>query len=144
MAFFGITVNFIIQKLKSKHLVCLSFLWWQVFLRERGKIFYTYSGPERSILDFDLLFKFGFRSNFHISCTQKNVSSKIHLYSYLTGDVTFHNVKHGNSVSPLEWISRQVKVKKKEEIICVKKKKKTKYQNSETVAKHPLQIYALT
>ena len=29
--FFFITVNFIIQKLKSKHLVCLSFLWWQVF-----------------------------------------------------------------------------------------------------------------
>ena len=25
MAFYGITVNFIIQKLKSKHLVCLSF-----------------------------------------------------------------------------------------------------------------------
>ena len=25
MAFFGITVNFIIQKLKSKHLVCLCF-----------------------------------------------------------------------------------------------------------------------
>ena len=45
MAFFGITVNFIIQKLKSKHLLCLSFLWWQVFLREREKIFYTYSGP---------------------------------------------------------------------------------------------------
>ena len=34
MAFFGITVNFIIQKLKSKHLVFLSFLWCQVFLRE--------------------------------------------------------------------------------------------------------------
>ena len=41
----GVLVNFIIQKLKSKHLVCLSFLWWQVFLREREKIFYTYSGP---------------------------------------------------------------------------------------------------
>ena len=37
-------VNFIIQKLKSKHLVFLSFLWWQVFLREREIIFYTYSG----------------------------------------------------------------------------------------------------
>ena len=36
--FFGTTVNFIIQKLKSKHLVCLSFLWWQVFLREWEKI----------------------------------------------------------------------------------------------------------
>ena len=31
MFFFCITVNFIIQKLKSKHLVCLSFLWWQAF-----------------------------------------------------------------------------------------------------------------
>ena len=40
-------VNFIIQKLKSKHLVCLSFLWWQVFLRgQQEKIFYTYSGPQ--------------------------------------------------------------------------------------------------
>ena len=29
--FFGTTVHFIIQKLKSKHLVCLSFLWWEVF-----------------------------------------------------------------------------------------------------------------
>ena len=29
--FFGITVNFIIQKLKSKHFVCLSFLRWQFF-----------------------------------------------------------------------------------------------------------------
>ena len=29
--FLGITVNFIVQKLKSKHLVCLSFLWRQVF-----------------------------------------------------------------------------------------------------------------
>ena len=28
-------VNFIIQKLKSKNFVCLSFLWRQVFLRER-------------------------------------------------------------------------------------------------------------
>ena len=43
--FFGITVNFKIQKLKSKHLVCLGFLWWQVLLREREKIFYSYSGP---------------------------------------------------------------------------------------------------
>ena len=42
----GVLVNFIIQKLKSKHLVCLSFLWWQVFLREREKIFNTYSGPK--------------------------------------------------------------------------------------------------
>ena len=41
----GIVVNYIIEKLKSKHNVCLSFLWRQVFLRERKKIFYTYSGP---------------------------------------------------------------------------------------------------
>ena len=27
--FFGIIVNFITQKLESKHLVCLSFLWWR-------------------------------------------------------------------------------------------------------------------
>ena len=39
MAFFGITVNFVIQKLKSKQLVCLSFLWWEVFLRELEKVF---------------------------------------------------------------------------------------------------------
>ena len=44
--FFGINVNFITHKLKSKHLVCLSYLWWQVFLTEREKIFYTYSGPK--------------------------------------------------------------------------------------------------
>ena len=44
MAFFDIPVNFIIQKLKSKHLVSLSFLWCQVFLREREEIFSTYSG----------------------------------------------------------------------------------------------------
>ena len=51
MAFFGITVNVIIQKLKSKHLVCLSFLWRQVFLREQQeKIFYTYSGPNPFLL----------------------------------------------------------------------------------------------
>ena len=47
--FLGITVNFIIKKLKSKHLVCLSFLWWQV-LREREKIFYTYSGPRTELI----------------------------------------------------------------------------------------------
>ena len=35
----GVLVNFIIQKSKSKHLVCLSLLWWQVFLREREKTF---------------------------------------------------------------------------------------------------------
>ena len=29
----GVLVNFIIQKLKSKHLFCLSFLWWEVFLQ---------------------------------------------------------------------------------------------------------------
>ena len=45
MFFFGINVNIITQKLKSKHLVCLSFLWWEVFLREREKIFFTYFGP---------------------------------------------------------------------------------------------------
>ena len=49
-----VLVNFIIQKLKSKHLVCLSFLWWQFFLREQEKIFYTYSGPKAAFKD-DLL-----------------------------------------------------------------------------------------
>ena len=43
--FFGIAVNFIIKTLKSKHLVCLSFLWSEFFLREREEIFSTYSGP---------------------------------------------------------------------------------------------------
>ena len=33
------------SKLKSKHLLCLSFLWWKVFSREQEKIFYIYSGP---------------------------------------------------------------------------------------------------
>ena len=60
MAFFGITVNFIIQRLKSKHLVCLSFLWWQVFLREREKIFFTHSGPKNTkSAPFFILFFFG-------------------------------------------------------------------------------------
>ena len=36
-------VNFISQKLKSKHLVCLSFLWWQICLRGREEIFYKHS-----------------------------------------------------------------------------------------------------
>ena len=43
----GVLVNSIIKKLKSKHLVCLSFLWWQVFMRELEKISYTYSGSLR-------------------------------------------------------------------------------------------------
>ena len=43
--FFVKTVNFITQKSKSKHFICLSFLCCQGFLRERDKIFYTYSGP---------------------------------------------------------------------------------------------------
>ena len=33
------------KKLKNKHFVCLSFLWGQVFLRQREKIFYAYSQP---------------------------------------------------------------------------------------------------
>ena len=44
--FFGITVTCITKKLKSKRLVCLFFLWWQVFLKEQAKIFYKYSGPK--------------------------------------------------------------------------------------------------
>ena len=39
MAFFGTTVHFIIQKLKSKHLVCLSFLWWVFFEVNERKYF---------------------------------------------------------------------------------------------------------
>ena len=35
--FFGIPVNFICQNLKNKHLVCLSFLLWQVFLGNKSK-----------------------------------------------------------------------------------------------------------
>ena len=35
----GVYVNSIIQKLKSKHLVFLSFLWWQVFQREWERVF---------------------------------------------------------------------------------------------------------
>ena len=45
----GVLVNSIIQKLKSKHLSCLSFLWWQLW----EKIFYTYSGAKyHYLLDF--------------------------------------------------------------------------------------------
>ena len=47
----GVLVNFVIQKLKSKLLVCLSFLWWQFFFREQEKIFYTYSGPHSSFYE---------------------------------------------------------------------------------------------
>ena len=43
--FFVYNCKFYQSKIESKHLVCLSFLWWQVFLREREKIFYTYSRP---------------------------------------------------------------------------------------------------
>ena len=44
-----ILVNFLTQKLKSKHLVCLSFLWWKGFLGEGEKIFCTYFGPELNV-----------------------------------------------------------------------------------------------
>ena len=43
MAFCWYNCKVIIQKWKSKHLVCLSFLCWQVFLREWEN---TYSGLE--------------------------------------------------------------------------------------------------
>ena len=39
MHFFVIAVTFIIQKLKSKHFVCPSFLWWQVFWGNERKYF---------------------------------------------------------------------------------------------------------
>ena len=39
MAFFYISVNLIIWKLKSKHLVCLNYLWWQVFWGKERKYF---------------------------------------------------------------------------------------------------------
>ena len=35
----GVMVNFFVQKLKSKHLVCLSLLWWQVFWGSERKYF---------------------------------------------------------------------------------------------------------
>ena len=35
----GGLINFITQKLKSKHLVCLSFLWWQFFWGKERKYF---------------------------------------------------------------------------------------------------------
>ena len=38
----SVLVNFINQKLKSKNLVCLSFLWRQFLLREREKIFHIF------------------------------------------------------------------------------------------------------
>ena len=42
--FFGITVNSIIQKLKIKHLVRLSFLWWEVFWEKEWKYFANIPG----------------------------------------------------------------------------------------------------
>ena len=44
---FGKIGQFYHSKLKSKHLVFLSFFWWQVFLREREKIFYTFLWPTK-------------------------------------------------------------------------------------------------
>ena len=35
----GVLVNVIIQRLKSKHLVCLSFLRWQIFWGNKRKYF---------------------------------------------------------------------------------------------------------
>ena len=35
----AVLVNFIVQKLRSKHLVCLRFLWWDIFFREWEKYF---------------------------------------------------------------------------------------------------------
>ena len=37
-----VLVNFITQKSKSKHLVCLSFLWWQFFEGTRETILYIF------------------------------------------------------------------------------------------------------
>ena len=40
---FGVLINFIIQKLKSKHLVCLSFPWSVIFFEgTRGNIFHIF------------------------------------------------------------------------------------------------------
>ena len=53
----SVLVNFVIWKLKSERLVCLSSLWWEVVvLRKREKIFctYTYRGrpwESRSLLE---------------------------------------------------------------------------------------------
>ena len=48
--FFANFANFIIQKFKSKHLVCLSFLWCVVFMREREKIFSKHSRPNTPLV----------------------------------------------------------------------------------------------
>ena len=46
-------VNCVIKKLKSKHLVCLSFLWWQVFWGNERKYLHIY----RALMS-NLKFKF--------------------------------------------------------------------------------------
>ena len=46
MALYGITVNFTIQKWKSKHLVCLSFLWRLFFYRRRENILHIFRAFE--------------------------------------------------------------------------------------------------
>ena len=82
MAFFGAIVNFITQKLKSKHVACLSFLWWQVFLREGEKIFYTYSGSK--VQDNYMLQKQGYTNklkNWFLDLTMNSAGSlKTFLY----------------------------------------------------------------
>ena len=66
-----IIVRFSIQTLKSKHLVCLRFLLWEVFLREREKIFCTYFGPKALKQPSDANLKAGCSlKTFRFRCTQ--------------------------------------------------------------------------
>ena len=82
----GVLVNFIIKKLKSKHLLCLSFIWRQVFLREREEIFYTYSGPKGCFKNLPVIMLDDF-------CT---LSDKPHKWYHLNFPVLYHNEHFSN------------------------------------------------
>ena len=59
-----VLVNLIIQKLKSKHLVCLSFLWWQGFWGNERKYFTHIPGLslQKSCFETQIFLNFGLQS----------------------------------------------------------------------------------
>ena len=89
VALIGINVNSIIQKLKSKHLVCSSFLWWQFFLREREKRFHTYSGPRPGSIKTRFVCKLVLKSN----CQELSSKEKGCLMTWISFDIG-QNRKH--------------------------------------------------
>ena len=72
---FGTTVDFTIQKFKSsKHLVCLSFLWWQVFLS--CAIFSVKLGI-KCFQILNIFYKFLFYEMFACSCLRSSKKLKV-------------------------------------------------------------------